>query len=145
MIRWSLGALAAIALLITACEQKQPEPTAHQENVQPLSEMDKQPPAPAVTDPYADPYASESMQPRDAGTPPPAAAPARSDQSLAPRRSTAAGANARMHTVQKGDTLYKLARQYYNDQSQWKKIYEANRNKIRNQNQLVVGTELVIP
>lgn len=145
MTRWTLVALAAIASLLTACEQKQPEPTAHQENVQPLSEMDKQPPAPAVTDPYADPYASESMQPRDAGTPPPAAAPARADQSLAPRRSTAAATGGRTHTVQKGDTLYKLARQYYNDQSQWKRIYEANRQKIRSQDQLVVGTQLVIP
>lgn len=49
------------------------------------------------------------------------------------------------HVVQKGDTLYKLARQYYNNQSMWKKIWEANRDVVPNPNQLNVGTTLQIP
>lgn len=51
----------------------------------------------------------------------------------------------RTHTVQKGDTLYKLARQYYNDQARWKDIYEANRAEMGNPNQIRVGQRLVIP
>ncbi len=52
----------------------------------------------------------------------------------------------RTHVVQRGDTLFKLARQYYNgDQSQWRRIYQANQSQIPNPNQLKVGQQLVIP
>lgn len=57
----------------------------------------------------------------------------------------ASNSGGRTHTVAKGDTLYKLARQYYNDQSRWKDIYEANRAEVGNPNQLRVGQRLVIP
>ncbi len=51
----------------------------------------------------------------------------------------------RMHSVQRKDTLYSLARMYYNDHRQWKKIYEANRDRIANPNMIKVGMNLVIP
>lgn len=51
----------------------------------------------------------------------------------------------RIHTVVKGDTLYGLARRFYQDPSRAKDIYAANRNKMRSQNDLQVGMELVIP
>ncbi|MCZ6653445.1 MAG: LysM peptidoglycan-binding domain-containing protein [Planctomycetota bacterium] len=51
----------------------------------------------------------------------------------------------RMHSVQRRDTLYSLARLYYNDHRQWKKIYEANRDRIANPNMIKVGMNLVIP
>lgn len=51
----------------------------------------------------------------------------------------------RMHAVQRKDTLYSLARLYYNDHRQWKKIYEANREQIANPNMIKVGMNLVIP
>jgi len=57
----------------------------------------------------------------------------------------AAPAGGRTHTVQKGDTLYKLARQYYNDQAKWKDIYEANRAEMGDPNRIRVGQRLVIP
>jgi nucleoid-associated protein YgaU len=50
-----------------------------------------------------------------------------------------------VHVVAKGDTLYRLARQYYNDQRRWKDIYEANRSKVSNPDLIHVGQELVIP
>ncbi len=51
----------------------------------------------------------------------------------------------RTHTVRRKDTLYSLARLYYNDHRQWKKIYEANRDRIANPNMIKVGMNLVIP
>lgn len=52
---------------------------------------------------------------------------------------------SRYHTVQKKDTLYSLARQYYNDQHRWKDIYEANRAELGDPNRIRVGQRLVIP
>jgi 5'-nucleotidase len=49
------------------------------------------------------------------------------------------------HVVAKGDTLFSLARQYYNDQGKWKVILEANKEKIPNKDKLKIGTELIIP
>jgi len=50
----------------------------------------------------------------------------------------------RYHTVVEGDTLPKLAERYYGDRNQWKKIYDANKDKII-RGQLLVGTVLEIP
>ncbi len=59
---------------------------------------------------------------------------------------TGGTAESRHHTVQKKETLYALARQYYNDQSRWKDIYEANRAEIGGDpNRLRVGQRLTIP
>jgi len=50
----------------------------------------------------------------------------------------------RYHTVVEGDTLPKLAERYYGDRNQWKKIYDANKDKII-RGQLLIGTVLEIP
>ena len=55
------------------------------------------------------------------------------------------GAGGRVHVVQKGDTLFKLARDYYNDQRMWKKIWQANQDQIPDPNKLRVGMELILP
>ena len=56
------------------------------------------------------------------------------------------GGGSRVHTVSKRDTLYSIARMYYNgDHTRWKEIYQANRTKINNPNMIRVGQELVIP
>ena len=54
-------------------------------------------------------------------------------------------ASSGLHVVAKGDTLYRLARQYYNDERRWKDIYEANRGSLANPDVIYVGQELVIP
>ena len=51
----------------------------------------------------------------------------------------------RIHVVAKDDTLYSLARQYYNDQAKWKDIWEANKGQIPDKDKLKPGQELVIP
>lgn len=68
------------------------------------------------------------------------------DEPLEPRDARDRGANdGRTHVVSKGDTLYKLARRYFDDASKWRAIYEANRGVIRNPDELAVGTRLTIP
>ena len=58
----------------------------------------------------------------------------------------AAPAGGRTHVVQKGDTLYNLARKYYNnDQTQWRRIWQANQAQVPDPNVLKVGQQLVIP
>jgi nucleoid-associated protein YgaU len=54
-------------------------------------------------------------------------------------------ARARVHVVQKGDTLYSLALKYYGTKTDAKRIYEANRNTMASPNQLKLGQQLVIP
>jgi nucleoid-associated protein YgaU len=38
----------------------------------------------------------------------------------------------RTYVVKKGDSLSKIAKQFYGDMKLWKKIFEANRDKISN-------------
>lgn len=49
------------------------------------------------------------------------------------------------YTVKSGDSLSKIAKELYGDAGQWKKIHEANRDKIPNPDLIHPGDELVIP
>jgi nucleoid-associated protein YgaU len=49
------------------------------------------------------------------------------------------------HTVVAGDTLYHLARKYYDDATMWHKIYEVNEDTIEDESFLVKGQILIIP
>lgn len=49
------------------------------------------------------------------------------------------------YTVQKGDTLQKIAKKIYGDKKYWSLIYNANRDKIRSANLIYVGQVLTIP
>ena len=53
-------------------------------------------------------------------------------------------AGEKVHIVVKGDTLSKLAAQYFGDASLWRLIWEAN-PQLTDPNRLVVGQELIIP
>jgi nucleoid-associated protein YgaU len=60
--------------------------------------------------------------------------------------STASAASpGRTYTVQKGDTLYRIAEKFYGDGSRWKDIHQANRALIPEARLLRPGMELVIP
>ncbi len=49
-------------------------------------------------------------------------------------------------TVQKGDSLWRIARQQYGDGSQWRRIYERNREVIgEDENMIFPGQELELP
>jgi nucleoid-associated protein YgaU len=49
------------------------------------------------------------------------------------------------YTILKGDTLSKISLKSYGTTKKWKAIYDANRDKINNINNLKVGTQIVIP
>lgn len=52
---------------------------------------------------------------------------------------------ARSYTVRSGDTLSAIAKREYGDAGQWKRIFEANRDKIDNPDLIHPGQELKIP
>lgn len=47
--------------------------------------------------------------------------------------------------VKNGEWLYDIARDQYGDFHDWKKIYEANKDKISDPDMIYPGMELVIP
>lgn len=49
------------------------------------------------------------------------------------------------YTVKSGDSLWKIAKQFYGDGSKYTKIYNANKGKLKNPNSLSVGQVLTIP
>ncbi len=50
-----------------------------------------------------------------------------------------------MYVVAAGDTLSKVAKQYYGDANQYMKIFEANRDQLSDPNAIKVGQRLKIP
>lgn len=49
------------------------------------------------------------------------------------------------HTVRKGDTLWGISKKYYGNGSKWTKIYDANKDKIKNPNLIYPNQVFVIP
>ncbi|MCP4254360.1 MAG: LysM peptidoglycan-binding domain-containing protein, partial [Candidatus Scalindua sp.] len=46
------------------------------------------------------------------------------------------------HRIEANDSLFKLAKRYYNDGSKWTEIYRANRNEMKDPHSLKIGQEL---
>jgi len=63
----------------------------------------------------------------------------------APQQPSATTVAPRIYVVQKGDTLYSIARKIYNDQTKWKAIYQANKDRISDPDVLKVGQKLILP
>jgi nucleoid-associated protein YgaU len=59
--------------------------------------------------------------------------------------STAGAKGGRIYTIAKGDTLGKIAKQFYGDAKQWKKIHEANKDIIKNPDLIYPGQVIKIP
>lgn len=49
------------------------------------------------------------------------------------------------HTVQKGDSLSKIAKHYYDDMMKYKEIFDANRDVLNDPDEIEVGQQIVIP
>ena len=52
---------------------------------------------------------------------------------------------ARSYKVQPGDSLSKIAKEFYGNPNEYNRIFEANRNQISDPNRIQVGQELIIP
>ena len=68
----------------------------------------------------------------------------------APRTQTAGasvsgGQATRKYTVQAGDSLSKISKQFYGNPNDYQKIFEANRDRLSDPNKIKPGQELVIP
>jgi nucleoid-associated protein YgaU len=59
--------------------------------------------------------------------------------------STAPAPAGQQYTVVKGDSLSKIAKRVYGDAQQWRKIYEANRDQIKNPDLIYPGQTFTIP
>jgi len=55
------------------------------------------------------------------------------------------GASHRSYTVKSGDTLSKIAKEFYGDANAYHRIFDANRDKLKDPNKIDVGQVLNIP
>jgi nucleoid-associated protein YgaU len=62
-----------------------------------------------------------------------------------PGETTAPQQQERFYVVEKGDSLSKIAKKFYGDANAWKRIYEANREQIKNPDLIQPGWKLRIP
>ncbi len=82
----------------------------------------------------ASPAASPSVAASTAGAATPTPTPATAE------------AAAETYEVQSGDTLLSIAQQYYGDTTQWRRIYDANKDTIgADPDKLKIGMKLTIP
>ena len=51
----------------------------------------------------------------------------------------------RIHKVVAGDTLSKIAKKYYGNANDYMKIFEANKNILKDPNKIFPGQDLIIP
>ena len=49
------------------------------------------------------------------------------------------------HTVQSGESLSKISKQYYGSSNKYNQIFEANRDKLKSPDLIHPGDELIIP
>lgn len=85
--------------------------------------------------------ADEKAKPAAKQTTPPAAV----EKPAAPKVAGTVKASAQEYIIKQGDSLSKLAERFYNSMNKWEKIYEANRESVKNPNYIYVGQRIMIP
>jgi len=123
MRRYTPLLLALVAVLV-GCQQ----PTAPQDG-----------PAPVTTTRAAGAVATTMVAPLPPG-PPDVVEPQPAD-AYAPATAPA----PRTHVVSHGQTLWSIARQHYGDPRQWRRILQANSDRVRDPAHLPAGATLIIP
>jgi nucleoid-associated protein YgaU len=137
----------ALALLLTGCAsppaaEKRSAATEPSDEPQPALTLDELEPDGQLA------YAADTPPAREPSPPPstdagaPAATAAAEEQVLRPRNAAKAPDTYR---VQPGDTLIKIARKLYAEDSRWRDIYQANRHQLSAPGQISVGMELQLP
>ena len=67
------------------------------------------------------------------------------DLAAAAAAAASGGTQTRSYTVKAGDTLSKIAKAHYGDANQYSKIFEANRDKLKDPDKIFPGQVLTIP
>ena len=127
----SLVLVLVVGLVAVGCQKKQKREELPQLDTADLQA--EQPPAKSAT------VVDEGRVPPSPPGPPVVMTPGPGMESMPPAM------GGQTYTVQKGDTLYSIARRYYGDGKLWTRIDQANRGKYRSPNTIPVGTVLVIP
>ena len=65
--------------------------------------------------------------------------------STAPPPKPAAAPAPQTYTVAKGDNLSKIAKRFYGNANEWKRIFEANRDILKDPDKIFPGQTLKIP
>ena len=65
--------------------------------------------------------------------------------STAPPPAAPKAAEPRTYTVAAGDNLSKIAKHFYGDANKWKKLFEANKDTIKNPDLIKIGQVLRVP
>lgn len=68
-----------------------------------------------------------------------------SDVTSGESTSASTSSTGKTYTVKSGDSLSRIAKAHYGDASQWKRIFEANKDKIKNPDLIHPGQEFTIP
>ena len=69
----------------------------------------------------------------------------RSGSSAAAKPEATKAEAARSYTVKRGDSLWKISEQMYGNGNDWRRIYEANRDRIKDPDVIQPGWVLNIP
>jgi len=71
--------------------------------------------------------------------------PSPAEKPALPKAASTVKPAAQEYIIKQGDTLSKLAERFYESVSKWEKIYEANRDTVKNPNYIFIGQKIVIP
>lgn len=130
LVGWSIAFLLCMCLTI-GCNQNKDVTAAPAEQGEP-------PMFPEETVPKAEP--APAPAPLDATAMEPAPAP-----KPAPKESYAEPKAPRTYVIKKGDTLQKISEKFYGTTKKFDRIYEANKDVLKDKNTLKVGTKIKIP
>jgi nucleoid-associated protein YgaU len=64
---------------------------------------------------------------------------------IAPVHGTAPATGTQTYTVVKGDTLSKISKQFYGNANEYMRIFEANRDQLKDPDKIQIGQVLKIP
>ena len=75
----------------------------------------------------------------------PQAAPKAQEKPAPKKATTPSGKATQSYTVRKGDTLSKISQQFYGTPKKWRKIVDANKDRLGHNQMLKAGMTLLIP
>ncbi len=133
----------AMALVLTACGKTKSDDVAEAEEVMAadtatIESVDSAEALPVVDEPVT----GEQAQVAEPVTPDPVTNAVDSPVAAVTSPAPAASGGSATYGVQKGDTLMKIAFNLFGDISQWRTLYETNKDVLANANRLKVGTTL---